>query len=108
MVGEIVEVVSTYGTREDADRLARALVERRLAACVQIREITSVFRWDGAVNREGEFELVAKTTAARAASVEEYVAANHPYETPAILRQPVLRANEAYVAWVRAETEPEA
>ena len=106
MVGEIVEVVSTFASREDADRVATELVARRLAACAQIREITSVYRWDGEVCREGEFELTAKTTAARAAAVEEYVAAHHPYDTPAILRLPVLRANEAYAAWVRAETEP--
>lgn len=94
-------VVTTVGTRDDALALAHALVEARLAACVQIEAIDSVYRWQGAVHAEPEFRVLAKTVRARYAEVEAAIRARHPYELPAIHALPTVAAEPAYAAWVR-------
>jgi periplasmic divalent cation tolerance protein len=80
----LIAVITTVGSVEDARKLATALVERRLAACAQISQIESVYRWKGAIQHEPEFRVLFKTTAARYQDVEEAIRALHPYELPAI------------------------
>jgi uncharacterized protein involved in tolerance to divalent cations len=77
-------VFTTVARRDDARRIARALVERGLVACAQISEIESFYAWGGALQQEPEFRLLLKTTAARYAAVEAVVREMHPYELPAI------------------------
>lgn len=94
---------TTVGTREDAQRIARALVERRLAACVQIGQIDSVYRWNGAVQQEPECRLVIKTTRARYAALELALRELHPYELPAIHALDPVHVLPAYADWVASE-----
>lgn len=101
--GSFLAVVTTVGSREDARRIARAVVERGLAACAQISEIESVYRWDGLLQQEPEFRLLCKTTAACAGAAMEAIRAMHPYELPAIHAWPVERIDAAYAAWIEAQ-----
>ncbi len=88
-----------------AEEVARGCVEEGLVACANILPgVTSVFRWDGAVQAEAEVILLMKTRAARFEAVRAAVAARHPYEVPAILALPVAEACPAFADWVRAET----
>lgn len=98
----LLAVVTTVATREDALRIGRALVERRLAACVQISAIESLYVWQGSVQHEPEFRMVAKTTASAYARVEAAIRELHGYELPAIFAVPVERAFDAYADWVAA------
>ena len=100
---EIVLVVATHPV-EGADALARALVEERLAACVQQAPIASVYRWQGAIESAQEVRLECKTTRARAAACVSAIRARHPYDVPEILVVPVERANPPYERWVLEET----
>jgi periplasmic divalent cation tolerance protein len=93
-------VVTTVGSRDDALVLARALVELRLAACAQIGEIHSVYRWQGAVHEEPEFRVLFKTRADRYAQVEAAIRERHPYDLPAIHAIATRHAEAAYAAWV--------
>jgi periplasmic divalent cation tolerance protein len=93
-------VVTTVGSRDDALVLARALVELRLAACAQIGEIDSVYRWQGAVHEEPEFRILFKTRADRYAQVEAAIRERHPYDLPAIHAIATRHAEAAYAAWV--------
>ena len=93
-------VVTTLASRDDALRLARALVELRLAACAQVEQIHSVYRWQGAVHEDGEFRLLLKTRADRYAQVEAAIRERHPYELPAIHAIATRHAEAAYAAWV--------
>lgn len=95
-------VYTTVGTADDARRIAEALVERRLAACVQLIPIESVFRWDGAVRHEHEVRVVLKTTALRYDAVEDAIRDLHPYELPAIHAVAVDRIEGAYADWIEA------
>jgi periplasmic divalent cation tolerance protein len=101
-------VVTTVGTLDEARAMARALVERRLAACAQITAIESVYRWQGRVEQGPEFRLLFKTRAALHAELEAALRALHPYTLPAIHAVPVAWAYGPYAEWVAASTQPEA
>jgi periplasmic divalent cation tolerance protein len=99
-----IAVVTTVGTRDEARRLARTLVERRLVACAQISEIESCYVWDGVLRDEPEFRLVLKTTDARYAALEQAIRELHPYELPAIHALPFLHIHAPYAAWIEAHS----
>lgn len=101
MATDLIVVYTTTGTREDAQRIARTLVEQRLCACAQISAIESYYRWQGAVQQEPEFRVLIKTTAERYAVVEAAIRALHPYELPAIHAVAVEAASAPYGQWVR-------
>jgi periplasmic divalent cation tolerance protein len=96
----LIAVITTVGSVEDARKLATALVERQLAACAQISQIESVYRWKGAIQHEPEFRVLFKTTAARYQDVEEAIRALHPYELPAIHAFAIEHVYAPYGAWV--------
>lgn len=94
----------------DADRIARGLVERRLAACVNvIPKVSSVYWWEGELTSDDESTLLIKTRSALVPALTRAVLELHPYSVPEVIALPldVALGNPAYLAWVRAETEPE-
>lgn len=95
-------VLTTVATEALAEALAQAVVELRLAACVQIQSIRSVCRWKGEMCRGPEFLLIMKTTDRRYAALEAYILANHAYETPQIVRLPIEGGSRAYLDWIGA------
>jgi len=99
-----VVLVSTPGA-EAGRELARALVEERLAACGSVvPAVTSVYRWQGAVEEEEEALVVLKTAADRVEALTRRTRELHPYEVPEILALPVAAGNRAYLEWVVEET----
>ena len=100
---ELLLVLTTVGTHADAERLARAMIESRHAACAQISAIDSVYRWQGAVLHEAEWRVLFKTTAAAYPALEAALRAQHPYELPAILAWPCSAALPEFAAWVAGE-----
>jgi periplasmic divalent cation tolerance protein len=100
-------VITNLPDRAAAERLADALIEKRVAACVNIlAPCRSVYRWKGAVQHDEEHPLLIKTTAARYAALEAAIRAGHPYELPEIIAVPIERGLAAYLDWVAAETAP--
>lgn len=97
-------VMTTVATREQAQTLARAMVERGLAACAQITAIESLYRWQGRIEHDAEWRLLFKTRAALYRALEAALLENHPYEVPAIHAIATVRAHAAYADWVEAST----
>jgi periplasmic divalent cation tolerance protein len=96
-----VVALSTVGTAEDAERIARALVERRLAACVNVVPgVVSFYRWKGAVEKDEERLLVIKTRAERLEALREALVELHPYEVPELVALPVEAGHAPYLAWL--------
>jgi periplasmic divalent cation tolerance protein len=97
----------TAPDEEAAIRIARALVEERLVACVNVVSgVRSVYRWEGAVQEDAEVLLVVKTRADRAGDLVDRVVELHPYELPEVLLLPAVGGNPPYLDWVREEAAP--
>jgi len=102
---DLVFVYMTAASREEAMRIGRALVEERLAACVNVLGgMTSVYRWEGAVETAEETVFIAKTRRDLFEPLAARVRELHSYTVPCIVELPVERGNPAYLDWLRAET----
>ncbi len=100
-------VYTTHPSLAEAERVGRALVERRLAACVNILPgMVSHYWWEGKVERGEEAVMIVKTRASLAEGVRAAVKELHSYSTPAILVLPVESVDQAYLTWIMAETDP--
>ena len=99
-------VLTTVATEDDAARIATALVERRLAACVNIIPgIRSVYRWKNEIQDDRELILVAKARRDAFERVRTAIREHHSYETPEIVMLPVVDGDPDYLAWATAETD---
>ncbi|MBX3411891.1 MAG: divalent-cation tolerance protein CutA [Pirellulales bacterium] len=99
-------ICTTTETRAQAEQIARALVDARLAACVQIEgPITSVYRWEGAVTQAAEWRLTAKTPAVLFDRAVELIRREHTYQVPEVIALPIVAGSRDYLAWLSAETD---
>ncbi len=101
MTSDIVTVSIACGSNAEANMLARLLIERKLAACVQSHPITSTYAWRGTIETSAEIMLIAKTLTPKLPDIETLVKQHHSYEVPEVLAQPVVWANAAYETWLR-------
>jgi periplasmic divalent cation tolerance protein len=97
-------VTTTVDSAEAAEFLAKGIVEARLGACVQIVPIRSVYRWNGEVRVDAEWQCVVKTSAIRADELVAHIKAHHTYDVPEVIVTPVVGGNHDYLAWVSEET----
>jgi periplasmic divalent cation tolerance protein len=98
---QYLQVTTAAGSEEEAERIGAVLVERRLAACVQvIGPISSRYRWQGAVEEAREWMCVAKTSAARYAEVEAAIRDLHSYDEPEIIATPIVAGSPSYLTWI--------
>ncbi|MCZ2148722.1 MAG: divalent-cation tolerance protein CutA [Bryobacterales bacterium] len=98
-------VLCASGSGEEARRIARAVVGKQLAACVNILPgATSVYRWEGVVEEASEWLLFMKTTAAAYPQLEREIRALHSYSVPEIIALPIERGLQSYLSWMDAET----
>lgn len=98
----IVVILTTAGSADEATRIARALVERGLAACVNVLPpIRSIYRWEGAVQEESEHLLLTKTTRARFEAVATCIRELHSYDVPEVVALPAAEVERSYAAWLR-------
>jgi periplasmic divalent cation tolerance protein len=94
---------TTTASREDADRLARGAIERDLAACAQVEgPITSHYRWEGRIESATEFRVCFKCLPVRMKELEQWLLANHPYDTPEWIAVRAEAVGEKYLSWAQA------
>ena len=100
-MAEYLQVLTTTDSEEEAERISGALVERRLAACVQvIGPISSRYRWQGKIETAREWVCVAKTEASRYPGVEAAIRELHSYDEPEIVATPIVAGSRGYLDWV--------
>ena len=98
-------VITNCPDEETANRIALAVVEAQLAACVNILpRVQSIYRWQGAVESAVEVPLLIKTTAAAYPALEAAIRESHPYDVPEIIALPITAGLPAYLNWLAAET----
>ena len=99
-----IQVTTTTEKKEDAERIARSLVETRLAACVQIvGPIESIYRWKGRIETTGEWLCLIKSRRDNYGAVVETIRSLHPYEVPEIVAVPFTAGSRDYLGWLRDE-----
>jgi periplasmic divalent cation tolerance protein len=102
---DAITVYMTAGSREEAKRLAAALIESRLAACVNILgSVESMFYWDG-VQTEQEVALVAKASRADFGAINAKVRQVHSYDCPCVVAWPIIAGDGEFVQWIENETQ---
>ena len=100
-----LQVATTVETREQAEALARQVLEQRLAGCVQISQCCSMYHWQGSIEKGDEFLCVMKTREDLFDRLQLAIAEVHPYEVPEILATPVLKGNTSYLDWLNGELQ---
>jgi periplasmic divalent cation tolerance protein len=103
-MNELVQVVTTTSSRNEAQRIADQLVARRLAACVQVLgPITSTYHWQGRIENSQEWLCIAKSTRAHYPGLADAIRELHSYEVPEILAFQAVEASPDYAHWLRTE-----
>jgi len=103
---ELIAVVSTFPSKEEAEKVGKSLVEERLAACAQVGGAIESFNWwEGKVESSREWPLTVKTLKEKYREVEKRIKELHPYEVPQIVAFPVTCALEEYLTWVKEEVK---
>ena len=100
-------VITTTDSAEAAEELGRGIVEAHLGACVQIvGPIRSLYRWEGDVQNDQEWQCWVKTSADRLDALTEHINKNHSYDVPEVVALPIIGGSDAYLSWVTDETRP--
>lgn len=103
---DFIQVLTTLEKKDDAEKIARALVEKRIAACVQIiGPLTSFFQWQGKLDSAQEYLCVIKSRNDLFQEMETIIKSMHPYEVPEILATPIIKGNKDYLSWLAATLE---
>ena len=103
---EVILVYINFPNLESARHIGTALIEKQLAACVNIiPKIESIYQWKGDICVEQEVMVVVKTTASRYKQLEVYVVENHPYDVPEVISLPLSQGSEPYLNWVHDQME---
>ena len=102
---EYCSIYITTGIEDEARRIGRTLIEERLAACVNILPIRSIYRWEEDIEEENEVAMFVKTRAELAGQVIERVKELHSYEVPCIVTLSIARGNPDYLKWIGESTK---
>jgi periplasmic divalent cation tolerance protein len=103
---ELLIVVTSFASLEDAKKMAHALIEGRLAACVQIQEgAHSIYRWDGKICEGNEVLLSAKTVADKWMDISNFIKGHHPYDLPEVIAYAPEKYEVHYGKWVESEVK---
>jgi periplasmic divalent cation tolerance protein len=103
---EAIQVVTTIGSQQEAATLARELVARRAAACVQVSgPLVSTYHWQGRIETGEEWVCVIKSLASKYSQLEQMILELHPYDVPEILAVPVLAGHRRYLDWLATELD---
>lgn len=103
---ELLIVVTTFASLEDAKKMAHLLIEGRLATCVQIQEgVHSVYRWEGKICEANEVLLLAKTVADKWVDVSNFIKSHHPYDLPEVIAYAPEKYEAQYGKWVESEVK---
>lgn len=101
----LIAVYTTVGNKDAAQRIASEALSRKLVACAQFTEITSMYHWKGEIQHEPEIRLMLKSTEDKYESLRELIVRLHPYELPAVFAVRIDLTDTDYESWVRTSTE---
>lgn len=98
-------VMTTTNSKKNAKKIIKALLKKKLAACIQLFPIESFYTWEGTVNNDNEILLFIKSEANLYTQIEKIILKNHTYTTPEIIQVPITKGSTAYLSWVAEVTK---
>lgn len=104
-MSNFIEVVTTFEDVDEARKMARMVLDKKLGACCSIEQIESIYRWKGEFEDTKEFQLTIKTAENLYSKLEVFILENHTYETPQIISTPILNGSHDYTSWLERETK---
>lgn len=103
---DVVVALTTVDSEKEAKKMARLLVQLRLAACVQISSpVTSFYEWQGKVCEDREWQLLIKLPKSQVQNLKSWIELEHPYDEPELICMDVSTGSESYLKWVKAQCE---
>ena len=96
-------IKTTFESKKDAEEIAKKLIDSKLAACIQLSEIESYFRWDNKTQQAKEYKLEIKTSSENYKKIEEFILKNHKYKIPEIVAIKIENGSKKYLDWVSSE-----
>ena len=102
---QYIIVLVTAPSQEEAGAIAHLLIEKKLAACVSMLPVTSVYTWDGQVQQDQEWQLIVKTTQSHFPQLATQVQQIHSYEVPELIALPILDGSQPYLNWIAAQVQ---
>ncbi|PZD71697.1 Divalent-cation tolerance protein CutA [Acaryochloris thomasi RCC1774] len=99
-------VLVTAPSREVADAIATPLVQEKLAACISLMPVTSIYTWDNQLQKDEEWQLLIKTELSHFPDLETRILALHPYDIPEIIAVPLSAGTQPYLSWITAQVKP--
>ncbi len=104
-MNKYIQIATTTSNKEEANKIANTLVEKKLAACVQILgSIESIYKWKGKIEKANEFLCLIKSKAIKEKEIIFMIKSLHSYEIPEIIVTPIIGGNEDYLKWIDEET----
>ena len=100
MSKKYIQIITTCEKKKDAEKIAKALIEKRLAACIQIMPINSIYWWKEKIEKAKEWILFIKTEKKLYERIESAIKTLHSYETPEIIAMPIIKGDKKYLEWV--------
>jgi|SRR3989344_2263667 len=94
-------IKTTFESREDAEKIARKIIDNKLAACIQLSEVDSYYRWNNKTEKAHEYKLEIKTLSNNYKKVEELISKNHKYEIPEIIAIKIKKGSRNYLNWMK-------
>lgn len=94
-------VLVTTSTQEEAEAIANILIQEKLAACINIIPITSLYTWDGKLCKDQEYQLLIKTDLTKFSELETTIKNHHSYDVPEIIAIPIIKGSQTYLSWLK-------
>jgi periplasmic divalent cation tolerance protein len=93
-------ILTTCPNSENAKNLAKSIISKKMASCIQIKQIESIYEWENKICEDMEYQLIIKTKKSLYSEVENYIKQNHPYSVPQIVEIDISRGSKDYLDWI--------
>lgn len=98
-------VLVTAGSRQEADEIAESLIQAKLAACVNLLPVFSIYTWQGTIHRDEEWQLLIKSERSRFDELEAKIRELHSYDVPEIIALPIVAGSQPYLQWISSQVQ---
>ena len=98
-------IMTTFSKKKEAKKVSKKIISKRLATCIQIQKIDTLYAWHGEIQNENEYLLFIKTKSNRFKKLESFIKKHHSYKVPQIIQIPITKGSKEYLSWIETNTK---